>query len=477
MPSDAWTQNPKPKQKSLESLKETFKQRLDAILNKQITVENIETFADEALDKTIKLTEDISKEYETNGVLNAGPASMREKEDFAFSALELPNLQEVLQSIIDVKERIDRIRKDIGESNINADKVLIPPQHDSPLTLNNGTGQGIEKKKLIPRLLTLLYILETDFDIKKEQVKIIEGKVTPEMVRQTPYVRVEVTDMGRLIYICDEEGNASYVFDTDKLEEAGISTETLDVSDKGAINELIVKHPGIGARVIQTKNWRMKISELLDNPIPEKSLEENPEKPTVSEFTRREKREFLSFGEFQAEIIRLYPGEENLAEWYDKERKKHKNWPTTPYRTYKGKGWEGFPKLVGKENPMKFFAFEDFKAEILKFYRGEKDVQRWYKQTRKKHLHWFGNPVREYKDRGWKGWPELVDRENRTKIEYLSLQDLEKAVQASYPGKINAQDWYKKERKNHTNWPSNPDRFYKDKGWTGWPDFVVKKKE
>ena len=58
--------NQTPKLRSLESLKETFKQRLDSILNSQLTVENIETFADEALDKIIKLTDNILYEYREN---------------------------------------------------------------------------------------------------------------------------------------------------------------------------------------------------------------------------------------------------------------------------------------------------------------------------------------------------------------------------------------------------------------------------
>ncbi|KKQ30116.1 MAG: hypothetical protein US45_C0049G0001, partial [Candidatus Nomurabacteria bacterium GW2011_GWA1_37_20] len=30
---------------------------------------------------------------------------------------------------------------------------------------------------------------------------------------------------------------------------------------------------------------------------------------------------------------------------------------------------------------------------------------------------------------------------------------------------------------NHTNWPAAPNRTYKDRGWTSWPELVGKNKE
>src|SRR3989344_4238345 len=107
MPSEAWSPNPTA-HKSLESLKETFKQRLDAILYKQLTVENIETFANDALDEAVKLSEDILKEYKNNPNVCARPTTLspREQEDEAFMILGLENINEILERINKVKDSI-----------------------------------------------------------------------------------------------------------------------------------------------------------------------------------------------------------------------------------------------------------------------------------------------------------------------------------------------------------------------------------
>jgi len=411
---------PKPPQKSLESLKETFKQRLDVVLNKQLTVENIQIFADAALIETVRLMEDILVEYRSNPNVHPDqiPLDKKIQEDEACKIFGLPDVGEILQSIIDVKDKIYAIGRYINESNVVVNKILVPPQPDSPAEIKSGLGQGVEDKKLIPRLITLLYILETDFNIKKEQVKITEGKVAPEMVRKTPYVRVEVEDLDRIVYICDEEGNASYVFDTEKLQDAGIAIEDLDVSDKGVMNELIDKHPGTGARIIQTVHWKMNMSGLLGNTITEKERgpKEKLEKP-ISEFVKREKKEFLSFEKFQEEVRTLYPGKGDVHKWYHTERLKHVNWPASPNKVYKNKGWKGWSDLVNKENPKRreFLPLDQLRAEVMILYPGEGDVKKWYVNEKKNHKNWPSQPEINYKNEGWIDWSELVGRENPLK--------------------------------------------------------------
>ncbi|MDD5721186.1 MAG: hypothetical protein PHT16_01925 [Candidatus Pacebacteria bacterium] len=159
-------------------------------------------------------------------------------------------------------------------------------------------GYGFfEAKKMFPRLLTLFYILENDFEILPQNVLIKEGIVTNQMMRQTPYVRVEMPDLERVAYICDEEGNVSYIFDTAKFAEKGLTLEELDIEDKGDKNSLIEKYPGIGVRIIQTKNWRNQIEIALQEEIPkiQKEIIKTNKIEPKSEF--KERRNWLSFKE------------------------------------------------------------------------------------------------------------------------------------------------------------------------------------
>lgn len=286
MPSESI---PAPQHKSLESLKVIFKGRLDAILYKQLTVENIETFADEALSETVALTGDILKEYKNNLNFHAEPATLntQQEEDEAFAVFDLPNINEILQSIIDIKEKIDSLKIYIDKNTENIDEVITPPQINHNSKIEKGDG-SFERKKIFPRLLTLLYILEHDFEIipTPENVPIKEGVVTPEMLRKTPYARAEIPELERVVYICEEEGNVSYVFDAKKLAEKGLTLEEIDIENKGDKNSLIAKYPGIGIRLIQSKNWRDHIATALGEEIPETQKETKIEqhgKDTISQ--------------------------------------------------------------------------------------------------------------------------------------------------------------------------------------------------
>jgi hypothetical protein len=257
---------------SLEELRETCKHRFDLITHKTLTVENIDTFADEALEELVTLTNDILESYRSNPNFEPNkPEPLfndREQEDDAFNKLGLTDIQNTLQGVMDVKEKIDNIKARLNQGRSSTNQTIVPPGGGQ--FIERGSGEGIQEKSLVPRLLTLLYLLEKVFEIEAGEITLTEGQVRPDMMRKTPYVRVEIPDMNRVVYICDEEGNASYVFDADKLDEISISIQDIDISDKEKINEMIAQHPGVGARIIQTKNWRVNMANLLSEDMPKK---------------------------------------------------------------------------------------------------------------------------------------------------------------------------------------------------------------
>lgn len=294
---------------SIEVLKEIYKQRLDIILNKQLTVENIETFAEDALTETIQLTEDILIQYRDNPEFHGDTTfSVKQQEDEAFKTLGLSDIQEIFQSIIEVKDKIDSLKAYMRVNAKNIDEVITPPD-TSPLPRGEGSW---EQKRMFPRVLTLLYILENDFDILPTNVHISIGMVTSEMVRQTSYVRVDVPGLNRTVYLCDEEGNASYIFDTIKIDERVLTLDDIDIDSKGDKNSLISRYPGIGIRLRQTNMWRSRIADALRESLPE-IMADNAKQ--ISEF-RRKRVEWPSFNDFQREARNLYPGKGDVQKWY-----------------------------------------------------------------------------------------------------------------------------------------------------------------
>jgi len=466
--------------KSLETLKEVYKERLDSILNKQLTLDNIEIFAEEALNETIQLIDDLLQDYRNNPAFESNTQlDTKSQEDDACLKLGLPNLPEILDSIVSVKDKIEKLNQYITENVAKTDTVITTPNLVGPEIMPGEEGNKFERKVLFPRLLTLMYILQQDFEIKPEEVSIVEGDVTSEMVRQNPYYRVTVEELNRIVYICDEIGNASYVFDLEIIKEKGLNIDDIDVGSKDEKSALIAQYPGIGVRIIQSKHWRSNISTLLSGTIPsvatENGAELQAEQQPESEF-KKENVKSLDFNTFQEQVRAEYNDEGDIQNWYKKEYKKHLGWPAAPYRKYKEKGWVGWPELVGKENKFKkeYPDFDDFKDEVMSFYQGEKDVKSWYENEYKKHPNWHSNPHVYYKDNGWEGYPELVGERNYQKKEYPSFSNFVTEVRSEYEGDANIKDWYRKVYKKHKNWPSAPDIEYRNSGWVGWSELVGK---
>ncbi|HEY4494437.1 MAG TPA: hypothetical protein VJB95_03370 [Candidatus Paceibacterota bacterium] len=134
-----------------------------------------------------------------------------------------------------------------------------------------------------------------------------------------------------------------------------------------------------------------------------------------------------------------------------------------------------------------YIPYDQFQTQVTNAYPGTGDAQRWYKPEQKRknpdgtklHPNWPSNPDRTYKNKGWIDWSELVDKENRLKIERLSFLDFQQEVINAYPGEDKAGDvmtWYREYRKDNKKyyWPYDPDVYYASKGWISWSDLVSK---
>lgn len=248
-----------------------FRQRLDVLLNTPLTVENINTFADDTIDGLIDLTHSVVEDYQ---VQEKTAKIGTELEDSAYKAYGLPSIGDILSHAQEKVEQIKAISEYVGVHSNRTGVVITPPDAGRDIP-TSGDKEGLEEKKLLPRIVTLLYVLETDFNIPKEEIALVQGAVTDTMMRRTPYTRVQIDQLKRLVYVCDEEENASYVFDMDKLHEQNLNSEDVDVMTKEERNKLIAEYPGIGKRLVQTKYWREHMSELLSSEI--------VESPSVSE--------------------------------------------------------------------------------------------------------------------------------------------------------------------------------------------------
>lgn len=239
-----------------------YRFQLDQILATPLTVENIDTFADDTLNRLIVLTREVVENYKLQ---TQSSDSIGYLEDKAYAEYGLGNIGDMLSEVQKKVGQIKAIHEYINKKSSLADEIITPPDK---MEVSVGNGEVVfEKKKILPRLVTLFYILETDFDILKEDIKLIQGKNRDSMFRKNPYFRIEVPSLGRIVYICEEEDNASYVFDSIKLLAYEVSIESLDAMTKDERNVLIAKYADVGRRLIQTKHWRENLSDLLSDEI------------------------------------------------------------------------------------------------------------------------------------------------------------------------------------------------------------------
>jgi hypothetical protein len=458
---------------------EGFRQRLETIWNRPLTIETIEQFGDTAVNDLIALTEDV-----LTYSLGESRGADTETEDKAFAVVALPPIDEVLVKVEEVQQLISNIKSQISHKIPDVNVVITPPDA-TELVLSKGmSGNSFEDARIFPRLLTLLYILERDFGLNHADVSMVRGITTEKMMREEPYVRVLVHELDRVIYVCDEEGNASYVFDTQNLSHLDISIDQVDTMTKKERKTLIEIAPTVGVRVVQNPEWREQISDYLSNDVSEQEqMKRQADKPKItSEFEPKRSPAWLAFQALvQTEWSKLPdPKPKNVQVWYSSVYKQN-GWPSTPHITYKSKGWTSEPELVGLPKPEDFPVWEDFQKSVqLEWSKlpdpKPKNVQVWYSSVYKQNG-WPGNPLRTYQGKGWTSWPELVGLPKPE--DFPVWEDFQKSVQLEW-NKLpepasSVRAWYSSVCKQKR-WPVAPYETYKGKGWTSWPELVGKTK-
>jgi len=84
-------------------------------------------------------------------------------------------------------------------------ETILPPQEGE--TIMTGSGAGMEKKEIIPRSRYLMEVL-AEMNLSYE---VIEGTNDPKMMRQLSYQAFIIKSADKIVFINDEEGNATFV--------------------------------------------------------------------------------------------------------------------------------------------------------------------------------------------------------------------------------------------------------------------------
>ena len=240
---------------------------LDSILDVELNVENINSYTTDAFNRLVAFADKKIADYRK--IESVENLSYTEIEDVAFKYYGLESINSILDYIADKSKEIRDLDKIIDSAD-KVDNVIVQPDVVSQNISNNGNGE-FKEKRMIDRLKTVLFVLKEDFDVDlndEANFKIQKGIVSKNMMRKTSYYLVNASAINRTILICDEEGNASYVFDSKKIEEKKINNDSLINYTKSELNDLLKEDPEIGRRVIYSKEGFVpRIIDSIKNPI------------------------------------------------------------------------------------------------------------------------------------------------------------------------------------------------------------------
>ena len=155
--------------------------------------------------------------------------------------------------------------------------------------------------------------------------------------------------------------------------------------------------------------------------------------------------------------------------------KRPPNIPSHPDQKYKE--WQGWNDWLGTGNPFgkKSLPFEQAReyARSLKL-KSAREWNAWYKTNHPTNIP--AHPENAYKD--WAGWGDwlgtgnVVGTNQTPKVLSLSFEEARTYVHS--PGLKGFTEWvaWCKSGGRPANIPSNPNRVYRNRGWTNWGDFL-----
>lgn len=224
-----------------------IKAELEDVLNSEITPENIINFGSSSIDKIAKIVTRVAiTRFSGKDEFTA------QEEDIAIGELGL-GIGETLDKLQIVLMQKDAEIKGVLGFLKNAqisEKVLIPTGDRRIPT--NRSDKTKEEHPDTNRVEMAIYLLNHHFNIPFDEIKTLRGQVSKEMVRKTPYVRIEAR--GKVIYVCNESENSTYILDLKSLPE-NVGVNQLDEMKKEELEVLVHNRPGKNFALKKSKKW------------------------------------------------------------------------------------------------------------------------------------------------------------------------------------------------------------------------------
>ncbi len=249
-----------------------FQQQIDAITKRSLSPENVDSYAEDALNDLIAVVHQITTTYDRLPIVFRESGADHERAAFSYFGMNSEQIEATLDHVQDVADTIYSLDGIINEMTSSGTQENVPPGIFEG-KIESGDG-SFEKKKLIPRFKTILLILKERYGIDvdpktadPETFRIIPGRISEKWMRKTPYHYIELSELNRVIAVCDEEGNRTFVFDRDKLLSEIITMNALKDMTKDDITHLQKVHSELGSHIVYSDKFVPQIIAAIDNVV------------------------------------------------------------------------------------------------------------------------------------------------------------------------------------------------------------------
>src|SRR3990167_2039624 len=243
----------------LAEKKAKYQAQLKKIINVELTPGNIGTFLGKSLSDLSSLADEASHDYASVKIVPG--ENQTAIEDEAFKFFQLNAIPELLDTIEEKRKTLDIVNKHIASSLIKVPTVHTPPDlREDPES--EGDGE-MKPREDCDRLKLVLYILIHDFKLDLAEAILTSGVNTPEMRRKESYITVDVPELNRILEVCDEVGNRTFVYNRKKLFEFGKTADGLREMTKLEKRTWLRENPGSGISFVEGGHWRDDIAWYL----------------------------------------------------------------------------------------------------------------------------------------------------------------------------------------------------------------------
>lgn len=251
-----------------------FSKSLDEIMTRELDARSIDSYADEALEDLVLLVERALAAHP--GTEDMPNKQAVERQALSAVGLNPDTIELTLDHIANVADSTKRLDSLVMKKTRLVEAIIVPPDPSRRTEITAGDGSFERPKEMIPKLKTLLLLLEKGLDIPiedDEAVTITQGVLRPNMMRGASYNLVEIPSLQRTVLVCDEVGNTTYVFDMAACQAYGINAEYLAMQMKPELNDLIEQDPTLGKRIDYSSQYVDQLGEALQTKFGETQTE------------------------------------------------------------------------------------------------------------------------------------------------------------------------------------------------------------